>query len=66
MKCSGCAGRVKGALERLPGVQQVDVDLTQQCVMVYGRDASKRTIDAALKEIGKEGTYMGQSTTLHP
>lgn len=36
MACQGCVGAVKRVLDKLPGVEHVDIDLPSQKVVVKG------------------------------
>jgi copper chaperone len=52
MTCNGCAGAVRGEVEQLAGVVDVNIDLPTQLVTVeWNAPASWDTIEKALVEI---------------
>lgn len=51
MKCSGCVARARAAIERLEGVDDVDVDLASGTALVRGAVAPQAVIDA-LADVG--------------
>ena len=46
MKCSGCVTNVEKAINRLPGIDAVEVDLETAMVVVKGAVSSKSVGDA--------------------
>lgn len=54
MDCGSCAGKVRGAVERLPGVSQVDVALmAERLRLSLDEDQTSRDhIEAAVKKLG--------------
>ncbi|MFI9507717.1 heavy metal-associated domain-containing protein [Nocardia sp. NPDC052566] len=53
MTCGGCANKVRGAVESLPGVTDVEVDLATGTVTVDGDASVERdTVTAAVTELG--------------
>lgn len=54
MTCGHCEAAVKGEVGKLPGVRQVDVDLTTKLVVVEGDDLDRAAIVAAVDEAGFE------------
>lgn len=51
MMCAGCAANVERALKKLPGVEDVLVDLNAGTVTVSG-DVTKNVISEAIEDTG--------------
>merc|ERR1712061_515607 len=60
MGCQGCVSRVKSALESVPKVKSAKVDLESKLVWVKGT-ASPADLEAAVKLLGKELTFLGSA-----
>merc|ERR1712113_1024223 len=60
MGCQGCVGRVKHALESVPKVKSAKVDLESKLAWVKG-SASPADLEAAVKLLGKEATFLGSA-----
>ncbi len=58
MKCGGCVAAVKEALEKLPGVEAVEVDLAGAQATVRG-DVDAQAVVEALKAAGYPATPQG-------
>lgn len=54
MKCGGCVAAVQQALQRVPGVSKVEVDLSAGSAMI-SYDAEKPALDALLSAVKKAG-----------
>ncbi|MFC0080762.1 heavy-metal-associated domain-containing protein [Aciditerrimonas ferrireducens] len=54
MSCDHCRQAVSGALEGLPGVTKVEVDLATKLVVVEGADLDDGALRAAIEEAGYE------------
>ncbi|MGW3114998.1 heavy-metal-associated domain-containing protein [Streptomyces sp. NPDC001091] len=54
MSCGHCAGRVREELTRVPGVSEVDVDVTAGTVTVQGTELDDTLLRAAIVEAGFE------------
>jgi len=54
MTCSHCVTAVRGELERVPGVVDVDVDLATKQVVVRGHGVDRETVRAAVDAAGYE------------
>ncbi|MCK4178066.1 heavy-metal-associated domain-containing protein [Aciditerrimonas ferrireducens] len=54
MSCDHCTRAVSGALEGLPGVTKVEVDLATKLVVVEGADLDDGALRAAIEEAGYE------------
>jgi copper chaperone len=54
MTCGHCVAAVRGEIEKLPGVQTVDVDLESKAVVVTGTDVDPVAVTAAIGEAGYE------------
>ena len=54
MTCSHCVAAVRGELERVPGVVDVDIDLTTKRVVLRGHGVDRDTVRAAVDEAGYE------------
>ncbi len=52
MSCQHCVARVKRALEALPGVSAVDVDLQRQTVHVEGAALDAAALIGAIEQAG--------------
>ncbi|ORX98395.1 hypothetical protein K493DRAFT_313645 [Basidiobolus meristosporus CBS 931.73] len=55
MTCSGCTGAVNRVLNKLSGVEKVDISLEEQLVVVQGT-ASQEDIMNTIKKTGKTVT----------
>ncbi len=55
MTCGNCARHVTEALQRLPGVQAVTVDLEAQRATVRWRAEAEQSVDALIKAVEEEG-----------
>jgi copper chaperone CopZ len=55
MKCTGCVSTVKKALEEIPGIQSVEVDLATALATIHG-DVDQSIILEILREAGYPGT----------
>ncbi|GMH05506.1 hypothetical protein Nepgr_007346 [Nepenthes gracilis] len=49
MDCSGCANKVRKALEKLDGVDEVDIDMEMKKVTVTGWAEEKKLLEAVRK-----------------
>jgi heavy metal translocating P-type ATPase len=56
MMCMHCSGRVQKALEAVPGVTKVEVDLEGKCATVTANGVADETLRAAVTEAGYEVT----------
>ncbi|WP_329019234.1 MULTISPECIES: heavy-metal-associated domain-containing protein [unclassified Streptomyces] len=54
MSCGHCAASIKKALTGVPGVSEVDVDVTAGTVTVQGTDLDDTLLRAAIVEAGYE------------
>ncbi|MEU4112703.1 heavy-metal-associated domain-containing protein [Streptomyces sp. NPDC027717] len=54
MSCGHCAGRVREELTGVPGVSEVDVDVTAGTVTVQGTELDDTLLRAAIVEAGFE------------
>ena len=54
MTCGHCVGAVRGEIERLAGVERVDVDLDTKAVVVTGTAVDQAAVRAAVDEAGYE------------
>lgn len=52
LKCSGCASTVKKELQKIKGVQSVDVDIENDCVDVGYEDVDRDVIIKKLHALG--------------
>jgi copper chaperone CopZ len=53
IKCQGCASAARSAVEQIPGVQRVDVDLPGKTMTVtHGPEADRITLARALSRAG--------------
>nr|CAD1835434.1 unnamed protein product [Ananas comosus var. bracteatus] len=59
MKCEGCVSSVKSNLQKLDGIKNVDVDLSNQVVRVLGSLPVKTMLDA-LEQTGRSARLIGQ------
>ncbi|TVU16081.1 hypothetical protein EJB05_39629 [Eragrostis curvula] len=59
MKCEGCVKAVKGKLETLEGIKNIEVDLNNQVVRVLGSLPVKTMLDA-LHQTGRNARLIGQ------
>lgn len=50
MKCQGCVKSVKTALESLPGIQIIDIDLSSGRAIIQGEISSQTLIDTIHKK----------------
>lgn len=61
MMCEGCAGSVKDALSKVPGVDDVEVDLKKGTAVVHGSadDESlvRAVVDASFRASVKHGLF---------
>lgn len=57
MACGGCVANVKRALEALPGVEAVNVDLASGVATVQGEVAAE-DVERAIEDAGFD--YMGE------
>ena len=55
MMCEGCVKSVKEALEKVPGITSVDVDLKKGTAVVQG-DADDETLIKAVVDAGFRGS----------
>lgn len=67
MTCGSCVASVTKALKRVPGVQDVDVDLRSGIARISGEHAAHQvpTLVAALGEAGYEASAATGPTTAH-
>ncbi|MEU3344934.1 heavy-metal-associated domain-containing protein [Streptomyces sp. NPDC006700] len=56
MSCEHCAASITEEVSRIPGVAQVDVDVTAGSVSVGGTDLDDTRLRAAIAEAGYEVT----------
>lgn len=54
MSCGHCVASVSGAVERVPGVSDVQVDLEAKRVEVAGEGLEPAAVAAAVREAGYE------------
>lgn len=54
MHCGHCKTAVEGELERVPGVDSIDVDLETKLVTVRGNEFDRANVIAAIDEAGYE------------
>lgn len=54
MSCGHCVGAVSGAVGRVPGVSDVEVDLEAKRVEVAGQKLEQGAIATAVREAGYE------------
>ncbi|XP_031123729.1 copper chaperone for superoxide dismutase, chloroplastic/cytosolic-like isoform X1 [Ipomoea triloba] len=59
MSCEGCVKSVKGKLQNVEGVKNVDVDLSNQVVRVLGSSPVKMLTEA-LEQTGRKSRLIGQ------
>ncbi|KAG9145099.1 hypothetical protein Leryth_008895 [Lithospermum erythrorhizon] len=59
MKCEGCVNSVKSKLQTVDGVNNVEVDLTNQVVRILGSSPVK-TMTEALEQTGRKARLIGQ------
>ena len=52
VKCGGCASNIQNGLSSLPGVDQVEVDISTGHVTVSGSDLNRDELAQKLKELG--------------
>lgn len=52
MRCGGCANTIKSTLVKIPGVQGVDISLTDKKVCVMGIGIDRDKIIKSLEKIG--------------
>lgn len=53
MKCSGCANRVKNALEDIKGIKKVDVNLEEKMATItYKKELDDSIIKASIERLG--------------
>ena len=56
MPCGGCSAAVKRVLDKLEGVQSVDIDMEKQKVTVTG-DVDKQTVFEKVSKTGKATSF---------
>lgn len=56
MTCQNCVRHVKEALEELPGVNDVQVNLEENNALVEGNDLSEAALSEAVSEAGYDVT----------
>lgn len=54
MSCQHCVGSVKSALESIPGISQVEVDLEAAKATFVNKGVAEKDIKAAISGIGFE------------
>jgi copper chaperone len=54
MTCGHCVAAIRGEIEKVPGVQTVDVDLETKAVVVTGSAVDPAAVKAAVDEAGYE------------
>jgi copper chaperone len=54
MTCGHCVSAVRGEIERLTGIDRVDVDLETKAVVVTGTALDQAAVSAAVDEAGYE------------
>ncbi|PKI53368.1 hypothetical protein CRG98_026247 [Punica granatum] len=59
MKCEGCVNAVKGKLQTVDGVKDVEVDLSNQVVRILG-SAPVKMLTEALEQTGRKARLIGQ------
>jgi copper chaperone CopZ len=59
MHCTHCVVAVTGELERLDGVDTVEVDLDRKLVTVHGHGLEESALLAAIDEAGYEAEPIG-------
>ncbi|KAF7828341.1 copper chaperone for superoxide dismutase, chloroplastic/cytosolic [Senna tora] len=59
MKCEGCVNAVKNKLQTIPGVKNVEVDLSNQVVRILGSTPVKAMTEA-LEQTGRKARLIGQ------
>lgn len=52
MTCSSCADKVLGAVETLPGIAEVDVDLATATLTIVGHEVADADVRAAVTGVG--------------
>lgn len=53
IKCQGCASAARAAVEKLPGVKQVEFDLPKKTVTVtHGDEVGRADVERALTQAG--------------
>lgn len=52
IECEGCAGSITRALQDLPGLTSVQVDVASKTVRLEGEEAAVESAKAKLTEIG--------------
>ena len=53
IKCNGCANTAKAAVRKLPGVEDVSVNLAEQTVTVkHGPNVPRESLEKALTQAG--------------
>ncbi|ELR24063.1 copper chaperone Atox1, putative [Acanthamoeba castellanii str. Neff] len=57
MTCEGCAKAVRTLVGKVPGVEEVNIDVAKKQVLVKGT-ASSDALLAAIKKTGKETTLV--------
>jgi copper chaperone len=56
ISCAHCVAAVRDAVERVPGVESVDVALETKQVTVQGGEVDDRAVRVAIEEAGYEAT----------
>jgi copper chaperone len=54
MSCGHCKAAVTDEVERIPGVEAVEVDVDSKLVVVHGERVSDDAVRAAIREAGYE------------
>jgi copper chaperone len=62
MSCQMCVQHVTQALQNVPGVQTVNVDLAAGSATVHHENASHQALVEAVQEEGYEAQPVGEST----
>ena len=53
MTCGGCAGKVTGQVEQIPGITDIDIDLTAGSITVTSQDPiDDATVTQAIERAG--------------
>jgi copper chaperone CopZ len=64
MTCSGCAATVRAAVKRVPGVEDVQIDVPSRTVVVAaGQDVRAETVVAAITAAGYTEIAAGAETS---
>jgi copper chaperone len=56
MTCGHCVAAVEGEMEKVPGVERVEVDLETKAVVVSGTGVDRNAVWSAVDEAGYEAS----------